>query len=133
MSEQVEKEGHEPELNLSVAKPSKQNKGKILNRVFAVVLCLAGFIVISTLAHQTPITWGVVLIPTRGHEIVLVFGVVCVCIAIWRGINVARGVLVNVIVTAVILASFQMQLLSPGNAPFTLLAFVVVNGFLKKT
>jgi len=119
MSERVEKEGCEGELERLASKPAKQNKGKASNRILAVGLGLAGVVVISILSKHR-------LIPTRGHETVLVLGIACLCIAIYRGVNVAVGVAASVVGTAVILALFQMQLLSPRNAPFAGLALIVI-------
>jgi len=119
MSERVEKEGCEGELERSVSKPVKQNKGKAIRRILAVGLGLAGLAVTFILSGQG-------LMPTRGHEEVLIGGVACVCIAIWRGINIAVGVSVSIAGTAAIFVLFQMQFLSPSNAPFAILVLIVV-------
>jgi len=125
MSERVEKEGCEGELERSPSKPAKQKKGGASNRILAVALALAGVAVTLILSGQG-------LMPTRGHEIVLICGVACLCITIWRGVNVAVGVAASVVGTAVIIALFQMELLWPGNAPFAALALIVIVSALRE-
>jgi hypothetical protein len=66
------------------------------------------------------------LIPTRGHVIVLIFGISTLSTILWVGENVIIGVIATIAVTAMIILLFQMQYLPVTYAPFAGIAILLV-------
>jgi len=107
-----------------LARPAKQDnkhKGRTKNYILTAAVGIAGIAAFCLLSREG-------IIPTRGHELVLLVGIGNICAIISRGINVAAEISVGVVGTAVILALIQMQLLLPINALFAAFALWLLLG-----